>query len=185
MTPDNTLSLSTVTATIHAPIEKVNIADWVLHLPDAEYQRCSVSHIAAGNTTTDDGRPMSINVEKIGDAIVVQHYVAEVHEPHYCRMVSVSDSISPAEATKVHVVWELSVKKIDDQSCEYTNHIHGVATEETLAFLNEHGLTLEAASAARQKASHSHNLEETPKFAQSLEKLALSSGHVLTTIHTP
>ena len=111
MSLDNTLSLSTVTATIHAPIEKVDIADWVLHLPDAEYQRCSTAHIAAGATTTDDGRPMSINVETIGDAFVVQHYVAEVREPHFCRMVSISDSISPAGRTKLRVVWELSVKK--------------------------------------------------------------------------
>jgi hypothetical protein len=37
MPEDNTLPLSTVTATIKAPIEKINIADWVLHLPDAEY----------------------------------------------------------------------------------------------------------------------------------------------------
>jgi len=33
MSDDRTLSLSTVTATVHAPIEKVNIADWLLHLP--------------------------------------------------------------------------------------------------------------------------------------------------------
>src|SRR5262249_16413198 len=47
------------TATIHAPVERVDIADWLLHLPDAEYQRCAPpDHIAAGTTTTDDGRPM-------------------------------------------------------------------------------------------------------------------------------
>src|ERR1700733_9271026 len=125
--PDNTLSLSTVTATINAPIEKVNIADWILHLPDAEYQRCSAAHIAAGATTSDDGRPMSVNVEMIGDAFVVQHYVAEVREPHFCRMVSISDSISSVGRTKLQVVWELSAKKIDVQSCEYTNHIHSIA----------------------------------------------------------
>src|SRR5215831_13955545 len=52
------------TTTIHAPVERVNIADWILHLPDAEYQRCAPpDHIAAGTTTTDDGWPMSINVE--------------------------------------------------------------------------------------------------------------------------
>ncbi len=180
MAIDNTLSLSTVTATINAPMEKVNIADWVLHLPDAEYQRCSVSHIAAGATTSDDGQPMSINVERIGDAIVVQHYVAEVHEPHYCRMVSISNSISPVGSTKVKVVWELSVKKIDEQTCEYTNHIHGSATEETLEFLKTHGLALEAAHAARQQASHAHNLEETPKFAKSIEKHALRVAGLLT-----
>jgi hypothetical protein len=175
MPTDNTLSLSTVTATIHAPIEKVNIADWVLHLPDAEYQQCSTAHIAAGGTTTDDGRPMSINVETIGDAFVVQHYVAEVYEPHYCRMVSISDSISPLGRTKLQVLWELSAKKIDDSTCEYTNHIHSTVIDQTLEFLKAHDVSLEAASAARQKASHAHNLEETPKFAKSIEQLALSS----------
>src|SRR5208282_6234792 len=138
MSDDRTLSLSTVTATIHVPIEKVNIADLLLHLPDAEYQRCAHAHIAAGSSMSDDGRPMSINVETIGDALVVQHYVAEIHEPHFCRMVSISDSISPTGRTKLQVVWELSAKKLDENSCEYTNHIHSTAIDPTLAFLKQH-----------------------------------------------
>jgi hypothetical protein len=67
MNEDYTLSLSTVTHIINAPIEKVDIAKWLLNIPDAEYQRCSPANIAAGATTTDDGRPMSINVETIGE----------------------------------------------------------------------------------------------------------------------
>jgi hypothetical protein len=74
MTTDRTLSISTVTHIINAPIEKVDIADWLFNLPDAEYQRCSPAHIAAGHTTSDDGRPMSINVERIGKALMVQHF---------------------------------------------------------------------------------------------------------------
>src|SRR5271163_1372269 len=114
---------------------------------------------------------MSINVETIGDALVVQHYVAEVQEPHFCRMVSISDSISPAGRTKLQVVWELSAERIDDLTCKYTNHIHSTAIDQTLAFLNERGIPLETARAARQKASHAHNQEETPKFAKSIEQL--------------
>jgi putative intracellular protease/amidase len=173
MPDDRTLSLSTVTATIHASIEKVNIADWLLHLPDAEYQRCAQAHLAAGCSTTDDGRPMSINVETIGDAVVIQHYVAEIHEPHFCRMVSTSDSISAAGRTKLQVVWELSVKKIDEETCEYTNHIHSTAIDQTLAFLKAHDIPFERARDARQHASHAHNQEETPKFAKSIERKAL------------
>src|ERR1700735_4061833 len=116
MSNDRTLSLSTVTAAINAPIEKVDIADWLFHLPDAGYQRCAHAHIAAATTTTDDGRAMSINVETIGDAFVVQHYVAEINEPQLCRMVSISDSISPAGRTKLQVVWELSTKKLDEST---------------------------------------------------------------------
>ena len=180
MTDDHTLSLSTVSATINAPIEKVDIAGWLFHLPDAEYQRCSHAHIAAGTTTTDDGRPMSINVETIGDAFVVQHYVGEVCEPHFCRMVSISDSISPTGRNKLQVVWELRVRKIDDQTCEFTNHIHSSAIDQTLTFFAEHGIPFEQARASRQQASHAHNQEETPKFARSIERRALGIPTALT-----
>lgn len=179
MTPqtpaDRSLSHSIVTHVIHAPIEKVNIADWLLHLPDAEYQRCSHAHIAAGTTTSDDGQPMSINVETIGDALIVQHYVAEVHEPHLCRMVSLSDSISASGRTKVRVAWELSVTPIDAQSCLYSNKIHATATDELLAFIAAHDVTFEQAAQARQTASDAHNREETPNFAKSIERKALAS----------
>ena len=107
MTTDRTLSLSTVTRIIKAPLEKVNIADWLLNLPDAEYQRCSHVHIAAGHTTSDDGRPMSITVETIGETLMVQHFVAQVLEPHFCRLTSTSDAITMKGRTKVHLLWEL------------------------------------------------------------------------------
>ena len=111
---DMVLVESEKTATIHAPLERVDIADWLLHPPDAEYQRCAPpDHIAAGTTTTDDGRPMSINVEVIGGTLMVQHYVAEVHEPHHCRMVSLSDVQTPAGWTKIQVIWDLSVTALD------------------------------------------------------------------------
>jgi hypothetical protein len=96
MTSDRTLSISTVThIIINAPLEKVDIADWLFNLPDTEYQRCSHTHIAAGHTTSDDGRPMSINVETIGEALMVQHFVAEVRERHFCRLISISPTPSP------------------------------------------------------------------------------------------
>jgi hypothetical protein len=61
---DKILSKSAFTAVINAPIECVDIADWLLHLPDAEYQRCAPpDHIAAGYTTCDDGRPIQRNLD--------------------------------------------------------------------------------------------------------------------------
>ena len=173
MSNDRTLVLSTVTATIRAPIEKVDIADWLFNLADAEYQRCSPAHLAAGTTTTDDGRPMSINVEAIGDALIIEHYVAEVREPHLCRMVSISDFITASGRTKVRVEWELSVKPIDRGHCEYSNHVHAAATDEFLAFLEKNGITFEQARAANQAVADSHNREETPNFAKSIERRAL------------
>jgi hypothetical protein len=172
---DRTLSASSFSHVINAPIERVDIADWLFNLPEAEYQRCCVpDHIAAGVTTTDEGRRMSINVETIGQTLVIQHYVGEITEKHLCRMVSQSDVITPNGRTKVQVVWELSVAPIDAQRCEYTNRVTASATDEFLAFIAEHGIAFEDARAARQEASSNHNSRETPLFAQSIERRALA-----------
>src|SRR5215469_7652513 len=137
---DMVLVESKKTATIHAPVERVDIADWLLHLPDAEYQRCAPpDHIAAGTTTTDDARPMSINVEVIGGTLMVQHYVAEVHEPHHCRMVSLSDVQTPAGWTKIQVIWDLSVTALDSASCRYTNQVLSYPTAAFLETLESPG----------------------------------------------
>ena len=50
---------------------------------------------------------MSINVETIGDALIVQHYVAEVKKPALCRLVPISDAINKNGRSKVKVEWTL------------------------------------------------------------------------------
>lgn len=171
---DRTLSNSSFGHIINAPIERVDIADWLFHLSNPEYRRCCPpAHIAAGATTTDDGRPMSINVEMIGDSLAIQQYVAEITEPHHCRMVSTSDVFTPLGRTTFHVVWDLSVQPLDEQSCEYTNHVAATATDEFLAFLDEHGIPFAQAAAAREEAAAAHNEKETSLFAASIERRAL------------
>jgi hypothetical protein len=67
---------------------------------------------------------MSINVETIGDAVIVQHHVAEVKEAALCRMVSISDAISKNGRTKVKVEWVLSARKIDDHPLKLVDEIY-------------------------------------------------------------
>lgn len=172
-TPENALSASNVSAIINAPIEKIDIVSWLMHLPDAEYQRCSVNHIAAGITSNFEGTPMSINVEYVGSALVIQHYVFVEARPDYCRMLSISDTITASGRSKVQVLWELKAEKIDDKTSKYTNTIHATATPEFLEFIKERGITLAEAAKARQDASDTHNHEETPLFAKSIENKAL------------
>ncbi|MCD0488074.1 hypothetical protein LPB86_07525 [Pedobacter sp. MC2016-14] len=176
-TPKNALSHSTVKSIINAPIEKVNIADWLFNLPDAEYQKCSPAHIAAGFTRTLDGEPMSINVETIGSALIIQHYVATEYRADYCRMLSISDSITANGRSKVQVLWELKATRIDDNTCEYTNEIHATATPEFFEFIKLHNISLAQAAYDRQVASDAHNQEETPLFAKSIEKKALTGEY--------
>jgi hypothetical protein len=170
---DNTLVKSSFSATINAPIESVDIPSWCFTLPESEYQSASPAHNACGATTTPDGRRMSINVEILGGSLMVQHYVEEIGEPDHLRLVSNSDLFTPTGRTKVGVIWDLSVKKIDDQTCEFTNTVHSFATPELLDFLGEQGMPWEVFQAARKPISEAHNRQETPGFAKSIERHAL------------
>src|ERR1700677_3040038 len=81
-------------------------------------------------TTAPDGRRMSINVEVLGGSPMVQHYVEDIGERDHLRLVSNSDIFTPTGRIKVGVIWDLSVRKIDEQSCEFTNTVHSSATAE-------------------------------------------------------
>jgi hypothetical protein len=173
-TDNPTLVESSVSATINAPIEKIDIPAWCYSLPDAEYQACSPAHVAAGATTAADGRPMSINVEVIGGSMIVQHYVQEVGEPDHLRFASHSDLFTPAGRTKIDVIWDLRVRRIDDATCEFTNTVHSSAPPELQEFLARQGLAFDAFAAARRPNSEAHNRQETPMFAKSIERHALA-----------
>jgi hypothetical protein len=169
-----TLTDSSFSHIVDAPIERIDIADWLFHLRSSEYQRCCPSaHIAAGLSTSDDGRPMVINVEMIGDSLMIQKYVAEVTHPNHCRMISTSDVFTPLGRTTSHVMWDLSVQPLDEQSCEYINQIKRTATDEFLVFIDENDITLDQATAAQREASAAHNEMETPRYAASIERRAL------------
>jgi hypothetical protein len=83
---------------------------------------------------------MSINVEVIGGSLSVQHFVQDIAEPGHLRLVSHSDLFTPTGRTKIDVIWELSVTKTDDDSCQLTNTVHSSAPPEMLDFLARQGL---------------------------------------------
>ena len=173
---DNTLVKSSFSATIHAPIEDVDIPTWCFGLSESEYQSCSPAHVSAGATTAPDGRRMSINVEVLGGSPMVQHYVEEIAEPHHLRLVSSSDIFTPTGRINVGVIWDLSVKKIDGNTCEFTNEVHSSFTPELLDSLAKQGIPREAFQSARRPVSEAHNRQETPLFAKSIERHALRNS---------
>lgn len=173
---DTILSQSAFSAEIDVPIEKVDIADWLFNLPEAEYQRCCPpDHIGAGTTTTDDGRRMMINVEMIGTGLVVQHYVAEEATPTYCRMNSISDVFTAAGRTQVNVIWELKAEGIGGGRTRYTNSVTAHPTDAFMDFIAAHNISYADAAKARQDAGGDHNHRETPLFAASIGRRALAA----------
>lgn len=170
---DLVLSHAVVTADVEAPFDRVDIAQWLKTLPTHEYQRCAPGdHKAAGYTTDDDGTPMSINVEMIGTGLVVQQYRFEVAEPHYCKMVSLSDVLTPRGWTSTQVIWELRMEQLDGSKCRYTNTVTSHPTEQFMRFIANQGQTFAEAADARQQASGMHCRVETPLYAQSIARWA-------------
>lgn len=170
---DLILSHAAITTEVDAPFDHVDIGEWLKTLPTHEYQRCAPGdHKAAGYTVDDDGTPMSINVEMIGTGLVVQQYRFDVTGPHYCRMVSLSDVLTPAGWTTTQVIWELRMEQLDGDHCRYTNTVTSHPTEDFLAFVAAQGQTFEEAARARQDASGRHCEKETPLYAQSIARHA-------------
>jgi len=173
MTDEQIIVDSSFSAIINAPFEKVNIPEWCFTLPEKEYQSCSPAHIAAGVTTSPEGKRMSINVEVLGGSLMVQHYVEKLAEPTHLILESVSDVFTPTGRVTIHVHWELSVKKIDDNTCEFTNRVLSRPTDEFISVLDKQGIPFEVFKAQRQPISIYHNRTETPLFAASIERHAL------------
>ncbi|WP_375308261.1 hypothetical protein WI560_12565 [Bradyrhizobium sp. A11] len=181
---DRILSQSAYTAVIDVPLDRVDIAEWLFTLSEVEYLRCCPpDHIAAGVSSTDDGRRMMINVEQIGTGLVIQHYVAEEAGKSYCRMNSISDVFTTNGRTQVNVIWELKAEAIDEGHTRYTNSVTAHPTDVFMAFLDKHGISFDDAANARQAAGSDHNRRETPLFAASIARRAKAHTKAHTKAH--
>lgn len=166
------LAESQCKATINAPIETLNLTDWVFTLADAEYQQCSKAHIAAGASKDPAGKRVSINVEKVGN-LIISHYNEDVSERDHCRVVSISDVLTPQGGrTTSRITWELKATALDNGRCEFLNRVAVHATPEFHKFLAENKVDIEQAKAAMVRDLEAHNAEETPLFARSIERMA-------------
>jgi hypothetical protein len=104
---------------------------------------------------------------------MVQYYVEQLAEPSHLILHSVSDVFTPNGRTTLFVHWELSVKKLDDNTSEFTNRVISRPTEEFTSFVDKQGIPFDLFKAQRQPASIYHNQTETPLFAKSIERHAL------------
>jgi hypothetical protein len=157
---------------LNAPFESIDIPEWLFNIADAEYQRCSVSHIAAASSRAADGRRMSLNVESVG-VMMVQHYVEDLSERQRCRVVSITDLFFPEQGRTIcQVTWELIATSLDGDTCQLENVVLVHATPDLVAFLEENKMPLEKIEEKFKAAVEAHNAEETPLFANSIARKA-------------
>tara|TARA_B100002052_G_scaffold281687_1_gene290981 strand:- start:1192 stop:1704 length:513 start_codon:yes stop_codon:yes gene_type:complete len=150
-------------APINAPKEAFNLHDWVFTLSDKDYQSTSRGHIAAGSSIHTDKTQTSVNVESVGGNLLVQHYVSEVKQPDYVKMVSQSDLwMLKLIHVVVKVTWEMRLITVSENECKFQNTV----LVEHPNFIMKIITTLGLAGYFVRK----HNEEETPLFAQNLYK---------------
>ncbi|MGX5802450.1 hypothetical protein ACWGS9_14495 [Bradyrhizobium sp. Arg314] len=129
------------TAIINAPIGKIDIAKWFC--APTERHGHLVADLLAGLTRAPDGKRMSINVELIGGNLMVQYYVeAHASNDHFV-LESHSDLFTPKGPTAVHILWELSVKSLDAEISELTNHVRSRASQAFISVLEREGITID------------------------------------------
>ncbi|MBE8518433.1 hypothetical protein ILP97_13115 [Amycolatopsis sp. H6(2020)] len=73
--------------TLAAPIERIDLANWLFTLSDTDYQACSRGHRAAGVFVQDGVRGM-VNVEAMGGHLIVQHYRELTATANHVEMLS-------------------------------------------------------------------------------------------------
>lgn len=158
------------TAVVDAPIGKIDIFDWLRTLPDREFQRCAPpDHKAAGYTVTDDGEPLSVTVEMIGDSLFVQHFWYQAAGREHCRLVSLSDVLTSAGWTSCQLTWDLRAGPADEHTSRLTNAVTVHPTTQFTQF-SEDGRAKVAA--AWQAAFSDHCGRETTPLATSIGRYA-------------
>jgi hypothetical protein len=167
---------------INAPTIDIDVTDWLFNLDELEYINCtphSRAHLSAGLTHSPDGKRISINVEDIGGALVIEHYHEEISEKLHCRVISASDLLIGREYTTAHVVWELIATPVDGAHHEFVNSVWVHTTEKFEQYMEAHGVPYEEARHNFQTALEAHNAEETPFFAAAIERKALRTRSLL------
>lgn len=169
---DRKLIESSFREVIDVAFERIDLAEWLFSLPRAEYARCCApDHLACATSMSGDGQPLSLAVETIGDDVLVQQYVARIHRPDRCELVSVCEVLLPGgDRTRMHVTWTLAIQAVDDTRSAYSNSIVTLATNEFLQYLDRAGAPFVKAAAQQQAATDDHNRRETPGFAASIAR---------------
>lgn len=170
------LAESSASSPINAPTADIDVTDWLFNIDELEYVNCtpkSRAHLTAGFTHAPDGKRMSINVEDVGGALVIEHYNEVICEKLHCRVQSISDLLIGREYTTTHVIWELIVVHKEGDHHELTNNVWVHTTPKYDAFLDSHNIPYEVARQGFQQSLDAHNAEETPNFAASIKRKAL------------
>lgn len=169
----STIGEAVATAIINAPIERVNLGDWMFTITSDEYAACAVGHQSAAQGRMASGKRFSVNLELVAGMLMVQHYIETVSERHHVVGVSPNTVfwLSDTDFVLARVTWELKAVKRDETSCELTCKAFSESDDEPFVTrLHEALKDVPAEHSPLQQ----HIAEEAPMFAKDIERKALA-----------
>lgn len=163
----------TAKAAINAPIETINLGDWMFTITAEEYAACAEGHQGAAQGQLASGKRFSVNLEVVGGTFMVQHYVEQVAQRDHVVGFSPNTTffLSDTDCVFAQITWELKVARIDDKSCELTCRVFAESDNE--AFVASLKKAAEV-NPGEKSALHHHIEEESPFFARDIERKALA-----------
>ena len=104
---------------IGLPKEAVDLYRWVTEMTDADYASYAKAHKAMGSYVKNDRFHM-VNVEAIGNELLVQHYVLQEHRPDRVAFYSETTEAYVLRwfRTIVGVPWEMEVQATGPDRCK-------------------------------------------------------------------
>jgi hypothetical protein len=149
-------------AVIRAPIEHVDLEQWLFTLSDSDYQAAARGHRALG-TFTEEGVRGSINVESMGGTLMVQHYHEVSAGPARVEMLSKRSQAYVMHLIPVHflVRWTMTATPRTTDTTTFS-----CTVEIEMPTLVRFAAALIGASYFVRK----HVEEEAPNFAADIER---------------
>lgn len=168
-----TIGEASAKAIIHAPIEAVNLGEWMFTITSEEYAACAQGHYSAAQGVLPSWKRFSVNLEFVAGTFMVQHYIETVSKRDHVVGFSPNTTfwLSDTDYVYAQVTWELKTKKIDENSCELT--CRAFCESDNEAFVNKLHQDLKDLPPGKDPLQL-HIEEESPLFAKDIERKALA-----------
>lgn len=168
-----TVGEATAKAIINAPIESINLGEWMFTISSEEYAACAEGHQSAAQGKLVSGKRFSVNLEVVGGMFMIQHYIETVAERDHVVGFSPNTVfwLNDTDYVFAQVTWELKVAKLDEKRCELT--CRALSESENEPFVTKLHEALKDVPVENTPLQQ-HINEETPLFGKDIERKALA-----------